>query len=287
VGAISQELVRFDTQIMQTPDISGVEEEQGTLAGYEVREYLLEKWGRRCAYCKKKDVPLQIEHLTPRARGGSNRLSNLTLACEACNVKKGTQTAEEFGLPELQAQASIPLKDAATVNATRWALWRRLEDIGLPLETGTGGRTKWNRTQRGLPKAHWIDAACVGASTPELLRVDGVTVLTITARGHGNRQMAQIDGYGFPRLTKAGKQQVRSRQKRHFGFMTGDMVRAVVPPGTKASGQHTGRIAVRAGGGVRVGQVDDIRWKHGRLLQRHDGYGYACAGARQTGPRQG
>jgi hypothetical protein len=37
VAAISQELVRFDTQIMQTPDISGVEYQQGTLAGYEVR----------------------------------------------------------------------------------------------------------------------------------------------------------------------------------------------------------------------------------------------------------
>ena len=56
------------------------------------------------------DVPLQIEHLTPRARGGSNRVSNLTLACEPCNVKKGTQTAAEFGFPDLQAQAKLPLE---------------------------------------------------------------------------------------------------------------------------------------------------------------------------------
>ena len=117
--------------------------------------------------------------------------------------------------------------------------------------------------------------------------VDGVMVLTITAQGHGNRKMAQIDGIGFPRLNKAGIQQIRSRQKRHFGFMTGDIVRAVVPPGTKASGRHTGRIAVRAGGGFRVGKVDDIRWKHCRMLQRHDGYGYEFAGSRKTGPRKG
>ena len=42
---------------------------EGTLAGYEVREYLLEKWGRQCAYCGAKDMPLQIEHIRPRASG--------------------------------------------------------------------------------------------------------------------------------------------------------------------------------------------------------------------------
>ena len=40
------ETVRFDTQAMQNPEIAGVEYQQGELAGYEVREYLLEKWHR-------------------------------------------------------------------------------------------------------------------------------------------------------------------------------------------------------------------------------------------------
>jgi len=53
ITAISQELVRFDTQIMQNPEITGKEYQQGTLAGYETREYLLEKWSRQCAYCDK------------------------------------------------------------------------------------------------------------------------------------------------------------------------------------------------------------------------------------------
>src|ERR1051326_3889987 len=52
LGALSQELVKFDTQALQHPEISGVEYQQGTLAGYELREYLLEKWKRRCAYCQ-------------------------------------------------------------------------------------------------------------------------------------------------------------------------------------------------------------------------------------------
>lgn len=89
ITALSQELVKFDTQAMQHPEIAGMEYQQGELAGYEIREYLLEKWQRRCAYCQASKVPLQVEHILPKARGGSNRVSNLTLACEPCNQAKG------------------------------------------------------------------------------------------------------------------------------------------------------------------------------------------------------
>src|SRR5258708_22209349 len=91
IAAISQEVVRFDTQLLEHPEISGTEYQQGELAGYEVREYLLEKWKRRFAYCRATGVPLQIEHILPRARGGTNRVSNLTLACGPCNTTKGAQ----------------------------------------------------------------------------------------------------------------------------------------------------------------------------------------------------
>jgi hypothetical protein len=59
ITSIDLERVRFDTQLLQNPEITGVEYQQGILAGYEVREYLLEKWGRKCAYCDKENVPLQ------------------------------------------------------------------------------------------------------------------------------------------------------------------------------------------------------------------------------------
>src|SRR5690606_36467073 len=70
---VAVETVRFDTQALENPEISGVEYQQGTLFGYELREYLLEKFGRTCVYCDARDVPLQIEHVVPRSRGGSNR----------------------------------------------------------------------------------------------------------------------------------------------------------------------------------------------------------------------
>jgi 5-methylcytosine-specific restriction endonuclease McrA len=280
IGSISMELVRFDTQALQNPEISGVEYQHGELAGYEVREYLLEKWQRRCAYCGAENVPLEVEHIQPRSRGGTDRVSNLCLACGKCNQAKGNQPIEVFlaRQPEVRARilskARAPLKDAAAVNATRWALFRRLAATGLPLEIGTGGRTKWNRTQQGLPKAHWVDAACVGASTPATLRVAGVRPLSARARGWGRRRRCIPDRFGFPRGHA-------ERKKGFFGFQTGDVGCAKVPKG-KNAGTHIGRVVVRTSGRFRVGTADGISWKHVQLVQRQDGYDYGESG-RSTG----
>ena len=152
------EFVKFDMQLMENAEISGVEYQQGTLVGYELREYLLEKWGRKCAYCGKEHIPLQIEHIVPRAKGGSNRVSNLCLACEKCNTAKGTKDIKDFLkkkpdlLKKIEALAKAPLKDAAAVNAMRWELFSRLQALGLPIECGSGGLTKYNRTTRELAK---------------------------------------------------------------------------------------------------------------------------------------
>jgi 5-methylcytosine-specific restriction endonuclease McrA len=271
IGAISLELVKFDTQLMQNAEISGVEYQHGTLAGYEVKEYLLQKWGRRCAYCGATDRPLQVEHIVPRVRHGSNRVSNLTLACEDCNDTKGKRTAEEFGYPQIQALAQQPLRDAAAVNATRWALFHRFSALGLPLETGTGGQTKWNRTQRSLPKMHWLDAACVGASTPASLDMRGVVPLAIRATGRHSRQMCRTNATGFPDKAPKATSVVD-------GFRTGDIVRAQVPSARAKAGVYVGRIAIRATGSCNIttatGTVQGIHVRYCQPLHRGDGYAY-------------
>jgi hypothetical protein len=274
---ISMELVRFDMQSMENAEVSGVEYQQGTLAGYEIREYLLEKWKRACTYCSKKDIPLQIEHIVPRAKGGTNRISNLCLACEKCNQRKGTKDIGDFLkkkpdlLKKILAQAKAPLKDAAAVNSTRWELFRRLEVLGLPTECGSGGLTKYNRTTRTLEKSHWLDAACVGKSTPEVLKTKGVLPLSITAYGHGCRQMCLMNKFGFPRTGPKEAKQVK-------GFQTGDIVKAIVTKGKKI-GTYVGRVAVRTTGSFNVttpqGTVQGISYKYCRAIHRTDGYEYS------------
>lgn len=125
IGSMAMELVRFDTQKLQTPEILGIEYQQGTLYQCEVREYLLEKFNRTCAYCGIKNVPIEVEHIQPKSKGGSNRVSNLTLACVPCNQAKSNLDIQEFlaGSPSVLKRvllsAKVPLKDAAAVNSTR------------------------------------------------------------------------------------------------------------------------------------------------------------------------
>ncbi|WP_269900762.1 RNA-guided endonuclease IscB [Paenalcaligenes faecalis] len=272
---LAQELVRFDMQQLENPEIAGVEYQQGELAGYEVREYLLEKWRRQCAYCDASTVPLQIDHIHPKARGGSNRVSNLTLACAPCNLRKAAQDVTQFlekdpkRLTKIQAQAKRPLRDAAAVNATRWKLLNALKATGLPVRTGSGGLTKCNRSRLAIPKTHALDAVCIG-------EVDQVEqwqkpTLAINATGRGSYQRTRLNRFGFPRgyLT---------RQKRIHGFQTGDRVKAMVTKGKKV-GTYMGRVAVRASGSFNIqsaeGLVQGISHRYCTLIQRSDGYGYS------------
>lgn len=95
------EVASFDTQKMENPEINGIKYQQGELQGYEVRQYLLEKFRYKCVYCGKTDVPLEVEHIVPSSRGGTDRVSNLTISCHECNLDKGNQTAEEYGHPNV------------------------------------------------------------------------------------------------------------------------------------------------------------------------------------------
>ncbi len=234
------------------------------------------KWGRKCTYCGKDNIQLQIEHIVSLAKDGSNRISNLCLACEKCNQRKGNRDIKDFLkkkpelLKKILAQAKTPLKDVAAVNSTRKELYVRLETLGLPIECGSGGLTKYNRSIRELPKTHWIDAACVGKSTPETIQVDSVYLLLITANGHGRRRMCSVDENGFT----YGNPKQAGRKK---GFKTGDMVKAIVTEG-KYIGVYTGRVAARATGSFNITTkgktIQGIGHQYCRALHRSDGYSY-------------
>jgi 5-methylcytosine-specific restriction endonuclease McrA len=273
LDSIAQELVKFDTQAIQNPEISGIEYRAGTLKGYECREYLLEKWNRQCAYCGVKDVPLEIEHIQPQSQGGSDRISNLCLACHKCNQRKGNRDIKDFlkgksdVLNRVLKQAKTTLKDATSVNSTRWALFNTLKSFGLPVSTGTGGQTKFNRIRFLLPKAHWIDAACVGVVNA--IKLVTTKILKVKATGFGGRQRCQTDKFGYP--------QKHRPLRPILGFCTGDIVRANVPKG-KYKGTFTARVCPMSHGyGEFV--IDkkrrSIKLDYLTSIHRKDGYEYA------------
>lgn len=199
----------------------------------------------------------------------------MTLACECCNQKKGSEPTEKFlkkkpaVLEKIKKQAKQPLKDAAAVNSTRNKVVKVLSNL-LPTTTATGAETKYNRCRLGLPKDHHIDAACVGKV--DKLIFYATQSLRIKCTGHGNRQYQNVDKFGFP------KGKAKEKNLAVKGFRTGDIVKAVVEKG-KYIGTYVGRIAVRARGGfmLKTKQHEkriDVSAKYCTKLHSTDGYSY-------------
>jgi len=274
------ETVKFDMHSMQHGcKLYGTEYQQGTLQGYNIREYLLEKFKRACVYCGETGIPLEVEHVIPKSRGGTNNISNLTLACHDCNINKGSRTASEFGYPQVQKAAKESLKDAAVVNTTRKRIGNELEVSGLPIEFSTGAQTKMNRIKLGLSKDHWIDAACTGINGDKIiLPSTNMSILNIKAMGRGNRQVQLMDKYGFPRKTKTGVIQPKTIKRVH-GFATGDIVKLTQPNHSIYAGTYDERITAISKRGVFSIKFDGIvmwsNWRNFKLLQYNDGYSYS------------
>ena len=289
VTSFSVENVRFDTQLMVNPNISGVEYQQGTLFEYEVKEYLLHLYNFRCGYCHglSNDPILEKEHIVPRSKKGSNKLSNLALSCRTCNKDKDNYLPHEWLNKLSRSKAKInqvrflnftkisqgikpSMRDAAVMNSIRYKVVESLQEFNLPIELGSGGLTKYNRSLQKLPKDHWVDAACIGQSGANIIIPSTLIPIHIKALGRGSRQMCRVDKFGFPRTKAKTKSSVK-------GFKTGDIVKAIVVKGKK-KGTYQGRIAVRENGYFNIttkhGLIQGISHNACRLLQRNDGYQY-------------
>jgi 5-methylcytosine-specific restriction endonuclease McrA len=60
-------------------------------------EALFEHQRGRCAYCTKSiRKGYHVDHVIPLARGGSNWITNISLACARCNISKGVADPLEF-----------------------------------------------------------------------------------------------------------------------------------------------------------------------------------------------
>ncbi|MFQ6071833.1 MAG: RNA-guided endonuclease IscB [Methanosarcinales archaeon] len=172
ISEVIVEVASFDTQKMANPDIQGVQYQNGTLQGYEIKQYLLTRYGHKCVYCKGKsgDKILEIEHVIPKSRGGTDRVDNLVITCKTCNKQKGNKTAAEFGFPNVQKKAEKhkSFKYSALSQSYKNYLLQELSlnDIRKVKRT-YGAHTKYYRNQLGLDKSQVNDAiAIVSKGTP-------------------------------------------------------------------------------------------------------------------------
>jgi hypothetical protein len=62
-----------------------------------IREQIAERAGNRCQYCLTSEriigPLLEIDHVLPQSRGGTDDLGNLVLACPHCNSRKSSRVA--------------------------------------------------------------------------------------------------------------------------------------------------------------------------------------------------
>lgn len=62
------------------------------------RKNILKRDNFKCGYCGRSDLPLTVDHIIPRARGGEDVWDNLITACVSCNNRKGDRTPDEANL---------------------------------------------------------------------------------------------------------------------------------------------------------------------------------------------
>ena len=71
------------------------------------RKNIFKRDNHRCQYCGHTSVPLTLDHVLPKQRGGADSWANLVAACHPCNVNKGNRTPSEAGTP-LERQPHKP-----------------------------------------------------------------------------------------------------------------------------------------------------------------------------------
>ena len=244
------ETARFDTQLMQDAEITGREYQQGDLAGWQLRSYVFHRDGRRCSYCGSREAErYETDHIVPRSRGGANRVSNLVVSCQECNIEKDNRPVEEFLSVRPARLASIRriqragLSGASQMNIIVPELLRRLEAMDMPASTHDAYTTSWTRRRVEVPKTHVNDALCVGE--PDALVYLPTRKVLVQAVGHGDRQMLRpSDQHGNPR--GQGFRDYCALERQQQSYMT--------CPGHRVRGKRVNSIA----------SGDMVRFRHGR-----------------------
>ena len=293
ITKIQYELVKFDTQLMMNPDIKGKEYQEGPLYNTEMRTFLLTTFQGVCQYCNgaSRDKIKEWEHKIPKSRGGSNSVSNATLACHKCNQEKGNLTPKEWeaqirekkkrskldesrleGIAKVEKQSfGRPLADAAITNAIRKKIKVALQEaLNIPVVSSPARNTKRNRVHQHLPKEHCVDAACVGKNIP-LLKFRERNCVVIEAIGRGSHCRTNVNSSGFPKG-------YLPRMKQFFGFQTGQMVKAITTKGNTPI-SYEGRVACRSTGyfKLKIARGKAVNVKHTclKILSLNDGYSYS------------
>lgn len=103
-----------------------------TLTRAEIVAYLRRRDGSDCFYCGRQLTrTFQLDHVTPRSRGGATDVENFVLACAPCNYEKATYAGWLYVV--LRAVGPVPrrlLPSLPPIDAAAWARGDWMRELG-------------------------------------------------------------------------------------------------------------------------------------------------------------
>ena len=141
---------------------------QTILTGKNIRKATILRDGGKCMECGKSNCRLEVHHIKPRRRNGSNTLDNLITLCESCHQK--TEGQEELYMDRyfslLKSSDNKNLNYAQHVMIGKMWLRKQLSGLGV-LYLTSGGDTANKRIDWNIEKSHTNDAVCITDLQPD------------------------------------------------------------------------------------------------------------------------
>lgn len=162
------EIASFDIHKITNPEVDNAGYQSGRQKDfYNVKAYVLSRDKHTCQKCsgKKKDAKLHVHHIVFRSNGGTNSPDNLITLCETCHDELHKCKTPEKESLKLSKKRQANTKDAVQVSTIGTYLTKKYPSAKIAY----GYETKFNRESLGLPKAHFVDAMCVGLESGEVV----------------------------------------------------------------------------------------------------------------------
>lgn len=142
-----------------------------------IRKAVILRDGCKCMECGKTNIKLEVHHINPRRKNGSNTLGNLITLCEKCHQK--TEGKEEQYMQHyfdmLSSSDNKNLNYASHVMIGKNWLRKQLSELGI-LHLTNGGDTANKRIDWNIEKAHSNDAVCITDLKPDTTDIKEWTI---------------------------------------------------------------------------------------------------------------
>ena len=133
-----------------------------------IRKAAILRDGGKCMECGKLNCRLEVHHIKPRRRNGSDTLDNLITLCKSCHQK--TEGQEELYMDRyfslLKSSDHKNLNYAQHVMIGKEWLRKQLSSLGV-LYLTNGGDTANKRIDWNIEKSHANDAVCITNLQPD------------------------------------------------------------------------------------------------------------------------